>query len=451
MLQHSIHHIEIGVRENGEEFVLELCKKLGLYRAGYRETVHSRQWLVRANDWVQLLVTEIRSSPPEQEQQNCAHSDQQRGKAIANDPYLVLWDQDVDEGGRPVRNSVFNVCLTVKDIQRQVERLERCGAKMEKPVTVMSDADGEVKVAMVRSCLGNVVHTLVERQHYSGFFLPGFTSIRRQDVKTDDGYEIRPPTPPRNRITHVDHVTFAVEVDTSQDIIAWYENAFGMKRFYVNSAEDDGEGFVINLPNMALRLKAFEYWKCAETGVSSNTTLHHHSNGDVGVNDDDDDGCNKLLFVIAESLKDSEPNQVDTFLKDHKGPGIQHVALHTGNIVDTVSRLKQQGLQFVDPPHTYYKEINGMLKDLNMKESVSRLEDLGILVDVEYGNDKNHGDKKAKYLLQKFTKPIFEVNTFFFEIIQRMGATGFGANNIIALWRSLQTLLQTEQQQQHDV
>lgn len=233
MLQHSIHHIEIGVRENGEEFVLELCKKLGLYRAGYRETVHSEQWLVRANNWVQLLVTEIRNSLPKQEQQNYAQLRQQRDKEIANDPYLVLWDQDVDEDGRPVRNSVFNVCLTVKDIQRQVERLEKCGAKMEKPVTVLSDADGEVKVAVVRSCLGNVVHTLVERQRYSGFFLPGFTSISRQDMKTDEGYEIRRPTP-RNRVTHVDHVTFAVEVDTSQNIIGWYEMAFGMKRFYVN-------------------------------------------------------------------------------------------------------------------------------------------------------------------------------------------------------------------------
>ncbi|XP_069138960.1 hemolysin VllY-like [Argopecten irradians] len=101
------------------------------------------------------------------------------------------------------------------------------------------------------------------------------------------------------------------------------------------SDEDADDGFVINTTDIGLRLKAMEYWHCAETGITTPSQS---------------DGVNTIKFVIAEALPDQGPNQVATFLREHGGPGIQHIGLHTPDIVTTVSTLMSRGVDFAEPP-----------------------------------------------------------------------------------------------------
>lgn len=195
--------------------------------------------------------------------------------------------------------------------------------------------------------------------------------------------------------------------------------------------------------NLGMRLKACEYWKCAETGLA----IGEKASGNI-------------KFVIAEALPNQGPNQVDLFVSNHGGPGIQHVALHTGDIVGAVSSLQGNGVQFSEVPYTYYTEVGKLMEIVALSMDVNQFKKTGILVDMEqeeYGQEVN-GDatrgscsdqKSVKYLMQKFTKPLFEKDTFFLEVIQRVGATGFGAGNITALWRSVQAYLREKGVEQY--
>ncbi|OWF50988.1 4-hydroxyphenylpyruvate dioxygenase-like protein [Mizuhopecten yessoensis] len=314
-------------------------------------------------------------------------------------------------------DTVNNVALKVKNVGSCLQRLKARGATVLKQETTIKDDLGEIDLAIVKSCVGNVIHTLLNCDRYSGAFLPHFDIVHQTDVcrEADDKTV---------NLTHFDHVTFACEVGTSSTVLQWYEECLGLKRFFMNSDEDANDGFVINTTDIGLRLKAMEYWHCAETGITT---------------PEKSEGVNGIKFVIAEALPDQGPNQVATFLTEHGGPGIQHIGLHTPDIVTTVSTLMARGVEFAEPPYTYYTEV-GKLEDIEqIGQCVAILETNGILVDMEvdinemtsetHNKDQtqNDGHSGKRYLMQKFTKPLFDRNTFFLEVIHRSGATGFGS------------------------
>ncbi|XP_025094598.1 4-hydroxyphenylpyruvate dioxygenase-like protein isoform X2 [Pomacea canaliculata] len=204
--------------------------------------------------------------------------------------------------------------------------------------------------------------------------------------------------------------------------------------------EDKDEGFVIKGEDIGMRLMAFEYWKCAETGLAMK-----------------EKGIGSVKFVIAEALPKQGPNQINMFIENHGGPGVQHIGLHTSDIISAVAQLQHQGVEFNEPPYTYYTEVGQLKEMVAIGMDVNSLKDTGILLDTEADShlpskldDCSILEKSSpyRYLMQKFTRPLFEKDTFFLEVIQRTGARGFGSGNITALWRSVQAFLQKRQQEQ---
>lgn len=433
-MEQVVHHIEILITKDGHRFMKKFCSQYGFRLSAYRKTSYCQQWLV-ADQQIKFLITYATPTLKKEcdNETNNNTKEEHCDLLMRTDPYVTwptvcehpddktesaLFDSSCD---RKTPSSVFNVCLAVNNIEQQVERLQNCGVTFVRPLETISDENGWVTLTTIRSCVGNVVHTLIERRNYRGRFLPGF--ISKSDCEIADEKE------KSFLYTNFDHVTFAVYSGTSTSVIRWYERCFGMSRFNINRSEDKMEDYVINLPGTALRLSALEYWKCAETGVCSKNT----------------DGSTNILFVIAESLPGSASNQVETFLKEHGGPGIQHVGLLTNTILNTIEWLKGQGVPFVEPPYTYYKEVEPLIEKFgNFVINLDKLKKLGILIDVE---NKENEEEKPRSLMQKFTKPLFEENTFFLEVIQREGALGFGSANIIALSKSLQVMLDEKSQQ----
>ncbi|KAL3864295.1 hypothetical protein ACJMK2_005989 [Sinanodonta woodiana] len=411
----SIHHIEIGV-QNGEECHKKLARQYGLSLVATRENDFLKQWVLKSGT-ATILLTQLTGGTGSQ--------------SLEKDPYYVpsnlfsscKYPRGTIESTPNVVDTVYNIAFDVRNIDSCLNRLAKADATLLKPVKILEDSDGKVKIATVKSCVGNVVHTLVESDGYMGTFLPGFTS---ENAATDCVNS--------DMISHFDHVTFACNCGDSVDVQNWYEKSFGMRRFFINRDEDEKEGFVINSADIGLRLKAFEYWKCAETGFYSVDSSKH-----------------SIKFVIAEALPNQGPNQVDTFLHEHGGPGVQHIGLHTPNIVHAVSTLKERGVDFAEPPYTYYTQVGKLQEICDVGEDLTVLEENGILIDAEADpEDRGNNSEGTKidnsslvirYLMQKFTKPIFDRNTFFLEIIQRVGARGFGSGNVTALWRSVQAYM----------
>uniref|UniRef100_A0A0B7AFW7 VOC domain-containing protein n=1 Tax=Arion vulgaris TaxID=1028688 RepID=A0A0B7AFW7_9EUPU len=202
--------------------------------------------------------------------------------------------------------------------------------------------------------------------------------------------------------------------------------------------EDEDNGLVLATNDVGLRLRAMEYWKCSEVNL---------------IAPEDENIESRLSMVIAEGLPpvpgSSEKNQIESWISQHGGPGIQHVALVSSNIKVAIKNLRQLGTPFANaPPATYYSKM-GRLDDIILAgEDVDALRDNGILIDTE--SDGIHYSNKyiedfsnrQRYLLQIFTRPVFRRDPFFLEIIQRTGgATGFGSGNIAALYRSVQAYI----------
>ncbi|XP_045618089.2 4-hydroxyphenylpyruvate dioxygenase-like protein isoform X1 [Procambarus clarkii] len=392
-----------------------------------------------------------------------------------------------DEAAHTI-DSVFNVALVVKDVDSVTELVRSQGGQVLREPADISDDFGHVRYSIVTSCCGNIVHTLINKNNYKGDFLPGYETTEDlneyagqenkvnkhlfdncisfannvnspsviQDINVSDGIPkqkymdlhkftssldkvatpIQRPNDHVPILTHFDHITYVCEAGKSKDLIAWYEKCFGMQRFMANREENVEEGFVLG-GNIGLRLKVLEYWQCAETGLAFPTA----STGD-----------SSLKLVIAEPLPDVSESQINSFLQAHKGPGIQHIALHTPTMTATVKQISDKGIAFRKPPPVYYQEGIKLeeIEEAGHGEEVNLFKELGILLDSEidvFGNNEVPDEKS--YLMQVFTMPLFEEDTFFLEIIQRCGATGFGAGNITALAKSI--ILYNEQAKRNEL
>ncbi|XP_061563885.1 4-hydroxyphenylpyruvate dioxygenase-like protein [Cololabis saira] len=333
-----------------------------------------------------------------------------------------------DASPRHPVDTVSNVCFEVENVERSFKVLSELGCGFLVPPTTVQDDHGLVTYSVLRSIVGNVCHTLIDKSKYGGGFLPGFDT---PDPERDCSLLEEDVSCP---VTHFDHVTYACHQKSTHQVMGWYEKMFGFRRFFIVRNEDEDEGCVIHDKGIGLRLAAMQYWKCSEVGIA------------LPFKNKKEPDCK---FVIAESLPNQGSNQVDTFLEQHNGPGIQHIALYTKNIVSTTHTLAEAGVQFFSPPPAYYTEVGKRQEIEEVGHTPQMLAQHGILLDADVNQDlssQNGNTENKKYLLQVFTKPIFNEDTFFLELIERKGATGFGEGNIKALWKCVEAYMENERQ-----
>jgi 4-hydroxyphenylpyruvate dioxygenase len=218
----------------------------------------------------------------------------------------------------------------------------------------------------------------VERSGYAGPFLPGFRAIDRDPVARPTG------------LLHIDHMVGNVGWNQMDEWVTFYSKVMG---FSLYQHFDDKD---ISTEYSALMSK-----------VMSN-------------------GNGFIKFPINEPAKGKRRSQIEEYLDFYPGPGVQHIALATHDILHTVTLLREQGVEFLRVPHTYYTELQERVG--RIEESIDSLEDLGILVDRD----------DQGYMLQIFTRAVEDRPTLFFEIIQRKGSRGFGKGNFKALFEAIE-------------
>jgi len=274
------------------------------------------------------------------------------------------------------------IALWVDDAKKAYEETIKRGAKSYlKPVTE-SDEFGEVVKSGIFT-YGETVHLFIERKNYKGDFLPGF-------IKWESDYN-----PSSVGLKFVDHMVGNVGWGEMNTWVKWYEEVMGFVNFL---SFDDKQ---IHTEYSALMSK-----------VMSN-------------------GNGRIKFPLNEPAKGKKRSQIEEYLDFYESPGVQHIAIATDDIIQTVRELRSRGVEFLSaPPKEYYTAIPTRLGEHMkiMNENIDELEELAILVDAD----------EEGYLLQIFTKPVEDRPTLFFEIIQRMGAKGFGAGNFKALFESIE-------------
>ncbi|NXD14188.1 HPDL protein, partial [Nothocercus nigrocapillus] len=330
----------------------------------------------------------------------------------------LLYDADP----RAALGTASNICFEVDNVPRLCEQLRSRGCSLGVPPTEVRDDGGSVTYGVVSSVVGNISHTLLDRSRYRGPFLPGFQAIPGAPPAGGDGVEI----------THFDHITCVCSRGRARAALDWYQQCFGFQRFQLNPQESMSKGYTISGQGVGMLLLALQSAKGTQARSSRSCKL-----------------------ILAESLSEDGANQVDTFLEQHRGAGIQHVGLYTPDIVNTTRALKQAGVQFFMPPATYYSQEDKKEEIWGAGEDPQVLAELGILLDAAVPGDGEKGWLAAdtaesafqkEYLMQIFTRPIFAQETFFLELIERRGAPGFGEANIRALWKAVQVHMAQQQQ-----
>jgi len=329
-------------------------------------------------------------------------------------------------------DSVFNMCLEVGDVDKTFSNMVSNGSEVLHPPTTITTPDGFIRYAVVTSPCDNVIHSLVNTQSYHGVFLPGFSA---------PVMESRELTTNPSLFTQIDHVALVTSERDSGRILEWYRKCCGMERFLISKDEDPDDGTVFE--DVGMRLSAGDWmseWLCREQGVMWQ--------------DAEDQRRRNFKLVIAEPLENREDSHVHSFLHEHGGPGLQHIGLLTNDITETMKILSTGGAAFRKPPPTYYT-LEGKKEEMEAAGTDPKtIQELGILIDLEYKEPKSkfeifeEDEEEDNYLLQIFSFPVFGQNTFFLEIIQRQGASGFGGGNIRAL---AQSIVELQKQQQERV
>jgi 4-hydroxyphenylpyruvate dioxygenase len=269
------------------------------------------------------------------------------------------------------------LALWVDDAEKSWQETTSRGAVSYEEPKILSDESGEVKVASIRT-YGETIHTFVERKNYEGVFLPGYRPRKSEYTSTPIG------------LKYIDHCVGNVGWGEMNKWVDFYENVMGFKLLITFDDKD------ISTEYSALMSK-----------VVSN-------------------GNGYIKFPINEPAEGKKKSQIEEYLDFYNGPGVQHMAIATDDIIHTVSELRKRGVEFLEVPGVYYDDLFERVG--NIDEDLQPLKDLNILVDRD----------DEGYLLQIFTKPVQDRPTLFFEIIQRKGAKSFGKGNFKALFESIE-------------
>ena len=271
------------------------------------------------------------------------------------------------------------VALRVDDAERAYREATLRGACGVMEPTTLTDATGQVKLSSI-AIYGETIHTFVERKNYTGPFLPGYRAI-----ETGEARRARPAG-----LAAIDHVVGNVELGKMNEWVAFYERVMGFTQ-------------LVHFDDRAISTE----YSALMSKVMQN-------------------GSGRIKFPINEPAQGRRKSQIEEYLDFYRGPGVQHVALITDDIITTVRSLMERGVDFLATPHTYYEDVLERVGKID--EDIEQLAELGILLD--------HDDEG--YLLQIFSKPIVNRPTVFFEVIERKGARGFGEGNFKALFEALE-------------
>jgi len=273
---------------------------------------------------------------------------------------------------------VHDIALWVDDAEAAYRETTKRGARGVREPEVLRDATGEVRVSAI-AAYGDTIHSFVERRNYRGAFLPGYVGVTETD-------RVARPV----GLKHIDHMVGNVGWGEMNRWVEFYERVMGF-RLYQHFDDKD-----ISTEYSALMSK-----------VMSN-------------------GNGRVKFPINEPAEGRKKSQIEEYLEFYKGPGVQHIAMATDDIVATVSKLSAQGVEFLRVPGTYYADLEQRAGKID--EPVGKLEELGILVDRD----------DEGYMLQIFTRPVEDRPTLFYEIIQRKGSRSFGKGNFKALFEAIE-------------
>ncbi len=286
-------------------------------------------------------------------------------------------DHPVAEHVQRHGDGVRDLALWVDDTRDAYAKAVERGALPAQEPTVLRDDNGEVVIAAIKT-YGDTIHSLVERRNYRGLFLPGFRRAESRYAPLPVGLE------------YVDHCVGNVELGRMNHWVGFYEKVLGFK----------------NLISFDDKDISTEYSSLMSKVVAN--------------------GNERIKFPINEPAQGKKKSQIDEYLDFYRGPGVQHIAIITHNIIETVTALRDRGVEFLEVPGTYYDTVLDRVGRID--EDLVPLRELGILIDRD----------DEGYLLQIFTKPVQDRPTLFYEIIQRKGARSFGKGNFKALFEAIE-------------
>lgn len=300
---------------------------------------------------------------------------QDRIRLVLTSPFEP--NSEISDHLRNHGDGVKVIALWVDDARKAFEETTKRGAKPYLQPEVLNDNDGEIVRSGIHT-YGDTVHVFVERKNYKGLFMPGF-------VKWETEYH-----PGHTGLKYIDHMVGNVELGAMNKWSRFYEEVMGFANLITFDDKD------ISTEYTALMSK-----------VMTN-------------------GNGRIKFPINEPAKGKKKSQVEEYLDFYYGPGCQHIAVATNDIVFTVSEMRKRGVEFLYVPGTYYDTVKNRVGII--EEDMEVLKKWGIMVDRD----------EEGYLLQIFTKPVEDRPTLFFEIIQRKGAMSFGKGNFQALFESIE-------------
>jgi 4-hydroxyphenylpyruvate dioxygenase len=292
-------------------------------------------------------------------------------------------DSPILDHHRAHGDGVIDIALEVPDVDTCVDHARSQGAKILEEPHDLTDEHGTVRIAAI-AAYGDTRHTLVDRSAYTGPYLPGYVERRSTYAKRADA--------PKRIFQALDHVVGNVELGHMDEWVDFYNRIMG----FTNMAEFIGDDI------------ATEYSALMSKVVAS--------------------GNHRVKFPLNEPAVGKRKSQIDEYLEFYRGPGAQHLALATNDILDTVDRLRAAGIEFLDTPESYYTDPELRERIGNVRVPIEELQKRGILVDRD----------EDGYLLQIFTKPIGDRPTVFFELIERHGSLGFGKGNFQALFEAIE-------------
>jgi 4-hydroxyphenylpyruvate dioxygenase len=272
-------------------------------------------------------------------------------------------------------DGVRDIALEVDDADHAFEMAVSYGAAPDKEPQTLKDDFGEVRRASIR-IYGDTIHSFISKKNYTGPFLPGFIESKAPGRQAG--------------LLRIDHFVANVELGRMSEWEEWYKRVFGFTRFMTFDDKDI-------------------------------STEYSALNSVVMAND-----SRSIKFPINEPAPGRRKSQIEEYLDCYYGPGVQHIALLTNDIISTIRKLRENGVDFLEVPDTYYDDLTARVGVID--EEIEKLREMRILVD---SDDQG-------YLLQLFTKPVEDRPTLFYEIIQRRGCQGFGKGNFKALFQSIE-------------
>jgi 4-hydroxyphenylpyruvate dioxygenase len=278
-------------------------------------------------------------------------------------------------------DAVKDIALEVDDVQAAYRTATERGALGVRSPTLLEDESGVYECATIRT-YGDTVHSFVNRDRYRGVFAPGYKPI--------DPERYSPTTFHSVGLEAIDHIVGNVEEGKMEEWVKFYQNVMGFTQLIHFDDQD------ISTEYSALMSKVMQ------------------------------NGSGRIKFPINEPARARRRSQIEEYLQFNGGPGVQHIAMATGDIIGTVRAMRHNDVSFLRIPQSYYD----MLPDRvgTIQEDIRDLAELGILVDRD----------DEGYMLQIFTKPVADRPTLFFEVIQRRGSRSFGKGNFKALFEAIE-------------